>query len=214
MDPDKKTVVYVPTSMDGTIRAAPYRARSPGRMFDLERRIVETLAEFQSINSVVKLPRPVREPCSPIAEFIRDRQWKHINVVTDPFQTVLPAADLFVTDYPSTSFLEMLTTDRPILVCGAELPQKFNRETWHPAVLDMWKERVAYADDLDEFLGLLRTYLREERFEPVHSKNTLLKLFGTHIDDGKSAERAYEFILSLANRQRTRGDESVTTVPR
>ena len=66
------------------------------------------------------------------------------------------------------------------------------------APLEMWRERVAYAEDLEEFLELLRTYLREERFQPVHSSNTLLKLFGTHLDDGNSTTRAHAFLRSLA----------------
>jgi hypothetical protein len=63
----------------------------------------------------------------------------------------------------------------------------------------MWNERVEYSDDLDEFLDLLRTFINEDRFGAVESDNTLLKLFGTHLDDGKSAQRAHDFIVSLVN---------------
>ena len=106
---------------------------------------------------------------------------------------------MFITDYPSTSFLEMLTTDRPILFCGHELPKKFDPDKWHPSFLDMWKERVSYAEDLKDFLNLLRTSLREKRFKPVESEDTLLRLFGTHLNDGKSAERAHAFLENLAD---------------
>ena len=96
--------------------------------------------------------------------------------MTEPFTNVIPMADMFISDYPSTSFLEMLTTDRPIIVCGHELPLRWS-QNWHPSILEMWQERVVYGDDLEQFLQLLRTNLKEERFQPVKSSNTLLKLF-------------------------------------
>ena len=211
LDPRKKTVMYVTTGMDGNIRLAPYRSRSPSRMFRLERSIIEVFAEFPHIQFVVKTKRSTFTPYSPTVQFVRDRQFRNIEVVTGPFLSYIPMADMFITDYPSTAFLEMLTTDRPILVCGHELPRKFNREKWHPSLLDMWKERVAYADDLEEFLELLRDYLREERFQAVESSDTLLKLFGTHLDDGRSVDRAYAFLEALATQPRVEIDKQVAT---
>jgi hypothetical protein len=201
LHPGKRTVMYVPTSMDGSIRAAPYRSRSPSRMFRMEQRIAEVFSEFPETQFVLKLPASPYYPCSPIAQLVRDRRLENCVVITAPFTSVIPAADLFVSDYSSTSFLEMLTTDRPILFCGYGLPWPRNPANWPPSVLEMWQERVAYADDLEEFLELLRTYLREGRFQPVQSSNTLLKLFGTHVDDGRSAERAHAFLESLAHQE-------------
>ena len=147
---------------------------------------------------MVKLHAVPLCPRSPIAQLIKDGRIRNCTVSTAPFTSLIPIADLFVTDYPSTSFLEMLTTDHPILVCGYQLPWPWAPGRWHPSVLEMWQERVAYADGLEEFLELLRTYLREERFQPVRSHNTLLKLFGTHLDDGGSVDRAYTFLESVA----------------
>lgn len=195
---DKKTVLYVPTSMEGNMRIAPYRSRSPSRAFYIEKQFVDVFAEFPNIQFVVKLHCSASEPCSPIAQLIRDRHLENCVISTEPFVSMIPMADMFITDYPSTTFFEMLTTDRPILVCGHDLPKKFNPEKWHPSNLDMWKERVVYADDLDEFLNLFRTHLKEERFQAVRSEDTLLRLFGTHLNDCKSAERAHAFLENLA----------------
>jgi hypothetical protein len=137
---------------------------------------------------------------------VKDWRLKNCMVVDEPFTSLLPLADMFVTDYPATSFLEMLTTDRPILCCGYQLPWPWTPGKWHPSVLEMWRERVVYADDLEEFLELLRTHLREERFQPVGNNNALLKLFGTHLDDGCSAQRAHAFLESLAA-ERTAGQD-------
>ena len=198
LDPGKRTVMYVPTGMDGNIRPAPYRGRSPSRMFRLEQSILEVFNEFPDTQFVVKLPHTPFTPTSPTAQLVRDQQLKNVSVMTEPFLSLLPMGDMFITDYPALPLMEMLTTDRPILMCGYLQPWPWAPGKWHPSVLDMYKERIAYADGLEEFLEMLRTYLKEERFQPVRSENTLLKLFGTHLDDGKSVDRAYAFLEPLA----------------
>ena len=167
-------------------------------MFRLEQSILKVFSEFPDIQFVVKLLYTPFSPTSPTAQLVRDKQLKNVAVITEPFLSLLPMGDMFITDYPALPLLEMLTTDRPILLCGYLQPWPWAPGKWHPSVLDMYKERIAYADDLEEFLELLRTYLREEQFQPVRSENTLLKLFGTHLDDGKSVDRAYAFLEPLA----------------
>ena len=197
LSPDKKLVVYALTDMEGNIRIAPYRSRSPSLTYKIQRKLLDVFSEFPEIQFVLKLHVPPGHPCSPIAQEVKDRRLANCVTMTEPLTSLLPMADMFITDYPTTSFLEMLTTDRPILVCGHQLPRRWAAD-WHPSVLDMWKERVVYADDLEKFLDLLRAHLKEERFQAVQSANTLLKLFGTHLDDGQSAHRAHVFLESLA----------------
>jgi hypothetical protein len=213
LDPHKKTVIYVPTSMDGNIRITPYRSHSPSRRFALEQRFVETFSEFPDIQFILKLPLHINYPCSPIAQLVQDRQISNCIVITEPFTSLISIADLFITDYASTNFLEMLTTDRPVLLCGYQFPLPWAPGKWHPSVLPMWQERVAYAEDLEEFLDLMRTYLGEERFQAVESDDTLLKLFGTHLDDFKSVERAHDFLESLIEPSSNVVNESVIADP-
>lgn len=211
LDPSKRTVIYVPTMMHGNIRVTPYANPSPTRMFELQRRIVELFEEFPDVQLVAKLPPSNQHPTSPIVRVIQDRGWKNVAVITEPFLSVLGMADMFITDFPSTPFVEMLTTDKPILVCGQDFPTPWAPGVWHPSVLEMWKERVAYADDLEGFLDMVRSFIREDRFQPVNSNNTMLKLFGTHLDDGKSVERAYEFLRSLAHQLESSAKTVATT---
>lgn len=197
LSPDKPTVMYVPNHMCGNIRVAPYHSPSASRSYRLQKEFLKVFSEFPQIQFVLKLQDERLNPCSPIAQLTLEQHLENCTVITEPFVSLLHMADMFISDYPSTSFLEMLTTDRPILFCGEFLTQRWAPGKWHPSVLEMWKERVAYADDLEEFLKMLRIYLREERFQPVQSSNTLLKLFGTHLDDGNSAQRAHDFLKSL-----------------
>jgi hypothetical protein len=198
LDPKKRTVMYVPHAIDGNIRPAPFRSRSPSVLYEIQRQIVDVFADFPEIQLVVKLHPSHLDPRSPVVDLIKDRRLKNCVAVIEPFTSLLPIADLFIGDHCSTAFLEMLTTDRPVLFCGHLLPSPWAPGKWHPSLLEMWKERVAYSDQMDAFLESLRSYLREDRFQPVESNNTLLKLFGTHLDDGKSVQRAHDFLKSLA----------------
>lgn len=196
LDPKRPAVFYVPTSMDGNTRPIPTRNRSPARMFQIERAIADVASEHPGIQFVVKLHSV--GATSPIERYIEDRHYTNCKVVRGKFQGMVHLADALIVDMPGLVFLEMLTTDRPILFCGHELPQKFNSEKWHPSILPMWKERVLYAEHLDEFLEMLRDFLRKGEFAPVKSSDEMLRLFGTHLDDGRSAERALAILMEIA----------------
>jgi len=196
---EKRTVLYVPPIASVNPRIAPYHSRSPSVLFHMQLKLLEVFREFPETQFIVKLHPSTQDSCSVIAQVISERGPDNCVAIMEPLTSLLPLADLFIADHPSTAFLEMLTTDRPILFCGYENPWPFCPGKWHPSVLDMWNERVEYSDDLDEFLDLLRTFINEDRFGAVESDNTLLKLFGTHLDDGKSAQRAHDFIVSLVN---------------
>lgn len=206
----KKLVMYVPTDMEGNMRISPHRSRSPSRSYELERALLRTFSEFPDVQFVLKLHITHGHPCSPIVQEIRDLGVKNCVTITDPFSLLIPMADMFITDYPSTSFLEMQTTDKPILVCGHQLPIPMSAN-WDPSLLDIWQERIAYSDDLEEFTNLLRDYLKNNRFQPVKSENAILKLFGTHLDDGRSVNRAHDFLVSLERSERSKQLEVAET---
>jgi hypothetical protein len=198
LDPQRPIAIYCPTSMDGNMRAAPNRSRSPERSFRIEQEIAHIAGEIPHVQCIFKLHvASPYWPVSPIGDYIRDKQLENCIVITADLKVLLPVADFFITDYPSTTFLEMLVTEKPILVCGHLLPFPFNRETWHPSRLEMWRERVRYFEELDDFLQGLRSYLQAGCFSPVRSDDTLLKLFGTHLDDGNSARRAVDEIYRI-----------------
>jgi len=188
LEPSLPTVFYVPTSLDDYVRPIPGRNRAPSTTFHIERSIADIFAQFPNVQCVFKLHAATA--LSPIVQYVKDRGYANCRVITEDFKKLVHLADAFVLDYPSTTLLEALTTNRPILFCGHALPMRFNREKWHPSILPMWKERVLYAEHLDEFLEMLRDFLRKGDFSPVKSSDEMLRLFGTHLNDGRSAERA------------------------
>jgi hypothetical protein len=190
LDPKKKTVIYVPTTMDGNLRIIPYRSQSPSRRFSIEREIIDIFSKHPQIQFILKFPLLSEYPFSATARLVRDLNITNCFIITDAFMDLIPIADMFVTDYTSTNFIEMLTTNIPILVCGHEFPLPWNPEKWHPDILDMWRERVEYCEDLAEFKEKLDKKFSAMDFETVDSSSTLLKLFGTHRNDGLSLKRA------------------------
>ena len=195
LDPKRQRVFYVPTGVAGHNWPIPSRSRLPSVDFQIGRAITDLFREFPDIDFIFK-PHP-GDLDSLFVKYIEGAGQNNSKVLTGSFRELLHLADAFVVDYPSTTFLEMLTTDRPILFCGHKLPVRFNSEKWHPSILPMWQERIMYADDLESFIEMLRSFLREGRFEPVESSDEMLRLFGTHLDDGKSAERAVAAIRDI-----------------
>ena len=203
LDSSKKTVIYVPTTMDGNIRIIPYRSQSPSRRFSIEREIIEVFANHPQVQFIVKFPLLPEYPFSATARLIKDLNIENCFIITDPFLDLIPIADMFVTDYTSTNFIEMLTTDKPILVCGQDFPLPWNPDKWHPSILQMWRERVEYYDDLPEFKENLDKKLLSMEFNSISSDDTLLKLFGTHKNDGCSLERAISALDNICSNRYT-----------
>jgi hypothetical protein len=197
LDPTRPIVMYCPTAMDGNMRVVPYRTRSPGWAFQIEMAIADVFRDFPDIQCVFKLhTSSIYCPVSPIVSYLHDEQIANCIVLNASFTSVMSMADMFITDYPSTSFLEMLVTNQPILVCGHLLPFPFGGK-WHPSRLEMWIERVKYRDSLQEFTDLLGETLRECDFAPFIGKDKMLHQFGTHLGDGHSAERAANKICEI-----------------
>ena len=190
LDPGKKTVVYCPTSICGNkFYVSHSYPKSDSRYFHIQRRIVECFKAYPALQFVVK--QHVGTPSGfPLRDLIRDRRIENCRVVVEEpsFVELFPVADLFVLDSPTMTFLEVLTTRKPVLVFN-------NWYRWEPESLDLLKCSAVFSDDLDEFIGILRGYLATGRFEEARrAGSAYLWRFGTHLGDGRSADRAAEAI--------------------
>lgn len=189
----KKTVVYCPTSSTGNKFYIAYSyPKSDSQYFHLQRRIVETFRDYPSLQFVVKqhvgMPRGF-----PLGDLIRDLWMENCRVVVEEpsFVDLLAVADLVILDSPTTTFLETLALKKPVLVFN-------NWYQWEPESLDLLKHSAVFSDDLDEFIGILRGCLATGRFEEVRRDGSAyLRRFGTHLGDGRSAERTAEVIEAI-----------------
>jgi hypothetical protein len=182
--------VYVLQNLVGEVFSNPYRYRLPDVEWEIERAIVAVFREFPEIALIVKLHPDRQFPVPPLPAWTRDVGMKNVRFVRDEAMAdLLAAGDLFISDYPTTSFLEMLTTDKPVFVCGHDLPTGFFPGA---ELLPMWEERVVFAKDLPSFLDTLRAALSKGVFRRPSSGDDLLRHFGIHLDDGGSAQRVIE----------------------
>ena len=201
IDKNEKIFMYVPTSWDGNARTGPYRSRSPELMFAIERKIVDVFLKHPKHCLIIKLyPSHHLFPESPILEYIKDKETNNIRICTDRFEQVMVAADVFIADYPATTFFEMLLTTKPILFCGYELPWPFTKGKWHPDILPMWKNRVLYKENLDEFIKMTESFVEFGQYEKPWTDTEMLEQFGLFCNDGKGDERCHDFLVEIVKR--------------
>jgi len=190
----KKIVVYCPTSSMGNKSYITYSyPKSDSRYFSIQRRIVETFKDYPSLQFVVKqhvgMPREF-----PLVDLLRDLKLDHCRVVVEEpsFVELLDVADLVILDSPTTTSLETLASGKPVLVFN-------NWFQWEPDSLELFKQSVVYSDDLEAFIGILRSFLSSGRFDEARRDGSAyLRRFGTYLGDGGSAERAAATIERIA----------------
>lgn len=190
--------LYVQSTGEGVVRYPSHRARSTGRQWRLEERILAAAASCPDVRLVIKTyPHHERESDrTPLEETLRERGPSNCRIVNAPLEAILPAADLLIADNPSFSFFEMITTDLPVVLCGWEMPWPFAPGRWHPAVTPMWRHRITFLETLEEMEEKLPSLFQRLPRPPV-TDNALLRDFGTHLDDGRSAERAWAALENI-----------------
>ncbi|MFQ5713594.1 MAG: CDP-glycerol glycerophosphotransferase family protein [Candidatus Scalinduaceae bacterium] len=192
LTPSKPVIVYLPTAMDGNL-LRPNINRMSNRYYRIQRRLIEEFKKHPEIQFVIKLIPPNSvDFMTPALQLIYEEKIENCRVMYSGWYThLLTIADMFIIDMPLTGFLEMCTTRQPILVLGYELPWK-----WAPGIVDKIRKRVEYSEDIDNFITIIRRYIRERSFGPLEPcDDIILELAGTYLNDGLSAKRMESFIL-------------------
>ena len=104
----------------------------------------------------------------------------------------LPEAAGFIFDFPSTTFLEALSTDKPIFIC-------LNPRLTHldPGVESIIARRVVLCRGIHDLEDQLRRYFGGQSL-PVNFKEISVRQhFATHLDDGLSLDRAVQALESV-----------------
>jgi hypothetical protein len=208
LDPTKKTIVYCPTNVYGNMFYISYSyPKSDSRYFYIQRRIVETFKDFPSVQLVVK-QHPSTSPHFPIKDSVSDQGISNCTLVRDEvsFADLLPLADLFILDSPTMTFLEILTTGKPVLIFNDWFQ-------WEKGTLELVKQSAVFTDDLEEFIKILRGYLSHRHFEEAaRDGGEYLKHYGTYLGDGRSAGRAVDAIDAIIQGHITKADNRAATL--
>jgi hypothetical protein len=130
---------------------------------------------------------------APPGEDVR-RLVKAGRIVSDmPFTELLRAFDAVVFDIPSTAMLEAMQTDRPMLVMADS-----RCITLLPEARQSLRRRVRLAEDPDEFIEALGEFLALDYEAERNADREFIRSYGTHLDDGHSADRAARAVIELA----------------
>lgn len=186
-NPSKKTVIYVLSAMTADISIFPCIGYSDNGYFEIQKKIVEVFKEFPDIQFVIKLfPNPTM-PETPLVDFIKDKNLTNCKFIKyTPFWKLLSLGDLFIIEEGgSTPTLEVLTTNKPVII--------YDNAKFGKKAKEIFKKRAEYATSAEEVSQAVRKYLKEEKFAKLaNPDNEFLRLYGTYLDDGKSAERAFK----------------------
>jgi len=188
----KRFLLYVPTHLFGYARYFNEGNMSDVAYFELQQRILKTCSEFQDVQ-VLYIPFPSKLVENPIPEFINQRVTNG-QVIQGVLCELMWAADGIILDFPSTALAEVVLTNKPLLV--------YADRDWMPllpsAKLALQK-RAWVSESPEEFEVQVRQFLGAGDFSPVTNPNhEFLRLYGTHMLDGRSAERAAGVILKAA----------------
>jgi hypothetical protein len=192
VEAERPLVCYVPTSYQyhwymsrGAYLGTPY--------FQLLTGVMAALARSGDVQVVYK-PFP-EQPLDPVVGLIQ-RRHPGIRVVRDvPFTDLLEAADACVIDIPSTALLEALLTPKPVV---AYADARF--VTLRAEAGELLRRRAVVAEHPDEFLAVLKDFLARGEFsELTDPDDGFLRAYGTDLGDGRSAERAAQALVAIAN---------------
>jgi hypothetical protein len=109
-----------------------------------------------------------------------------------PLPALIARADLIVLLFPSTALLEALLSDRSVIV---QVDPRF--VSMRPSARAALDRRALVVDSPARLLQQLRRVLQDGRFPvSVPVDDLFLREYGTHLDDGQSADRALAALAS------------------
>lgn len=106
------------------------------------------------------------------------------------FVELIPDAKLIILDAPATTCLEVCTTKKPLFVL-------LNRIKWFSETEELLKRRAVIAFTPEDLIKKVDDYLNTGNYPADLYDREFIKAYGTYLDDGKSVERAVDFILNL-----------------
>ena len=161
---------------------------------ELQSALVDAAADFPECEFIFKV-FPYQDQQGAATE-LAARPGSNCRVVANrPLPELIARADLIVLTFASTALLEAIMSDRTILVL---VDPRFVR--MQPNARRSLERRAHVASGPEEFLATYRRLLASGDFGPTaRPDDAFLRDFGTHLDDGRSAERALSAISSRSS---------------
>ena len=193
-----RTALYVVTTLMGDQRYFSLHMYPAIWYWRLQRQVVERLSRSADVELMIRLD-PRDEVPNPLEAWVRRQRLRSCRILREtPFAEALAMADLFIIDSPSTTLLQALTTDKPIL---AFADHRFMR--FHPKAIALLNKRATLSTTPQDFLRDIETALRAPSWDPLTSPDDeFLHGYGTPGADGGSADRVVKALWEIARQPR------------
>jgi hypothetical protein len=161
-----------------------------------QKSIMDILGMHREYTAVIKVHPALVYRESPMRVYSEDKGFDNCQFIRNEcgFPDLLPIADVIVIDFPSTILLQALTMSKPIFLYLGHL-------NIDKKVESLFKRRTYCYSDLNEFTQALDTFLSSGSIDMEADLNdrAFLKMYGTHLDDGKSGVRAANALRNIIN---------------
>jgi len=183
-------ILYVPTVFGTYGRAVGDLAAYPEVSYlEIQQCILRIFTEFPDLRLIYKDLIVANDPNRVMPEFIR-RHVPNASVSYQRLTDLMWSVDAIILDHALTALSEVVLTRKPLIVY---LPQPNSSSREARAAL---RKRATVAETPGDFAQAVRAFLTSRDFsELVEPDQDFLRLYCTHKDDGRSAERAAEVVL-------------------
>ncbi|NJN98368.1 MAG: hypothetical protein HC875_31900 [Anaerolineales bacterium] len=189
-------ILYVPTCFGTFGRAISDLAAYPDvAYFELQQKILKLWQETPEVRLVYKEFIVANDHNSLVMrDFIQD-QIPDAIMTNERLTDLMWSVDAIIVDHVVTAINEVLLTNKPLLVY---MP-KPNASS--PQAKTLLSKRAIVAETPTEFNSGVRTLLQMGHYPEIDNPNTeFLQHYGTHLNDGCSAQRAAALILQELKR--------------
>ena len=161
------------------------------KLFDSQVKILKYLdSDAPELKEWVK----ILKPNNTLIHGYLDFELNNIEITNQftPFTSLLNSAAIIILDRPATTALEAsAVTEVPIFVVM--------NKSWFPIAREFLERRAVVSDTPEELIGKLSDYLRTGKYPADVANRDFVKAYATHLDDGCSAERALDFLISICD---------------
>ena len=192
-----KLVLYITDMIMGYQRGLRYATYPAVRYFEFLQKTIEIFRQFPEIRMLYKGISTTDKFFNPIPELIRKELPNALLVSHLKIPDLIWCADAIIIDNPSTSLLEALLTSKQILVYSDKRSLQLRSEA-----KSLLQKRVLFTETAADFFRKLSELLTSKDFSEITRPNTeFLQAYGTHQNDGHSAERAAETLRRVLSQE-------------
>jgi len=193
LDPQKKNILYAMANFyQNYFYVWNSRPFSDNLLWLTQQKIIEKISNFDNYNFIIKLHPNLLCRDQPVRAYVEDRKYKNFFFVKNEynFTDLLALADAIVIDFPTTSLLQSLTTNKPIFAYFGHL----NIDDDARKLLD---RRICCSNVLADFLNILNDSFSTgfTNIDKNLDDEEFLKKYGVYQQDGQSLKRAAQTIL-------------------